>query len=399
MGRSSARCTLLVGLTAGGALGCSAIWGIDDLRFDPATATSTSSSGTGGAGGGTGGSAGGGAAPCADRLDVPPVVINVEQGAVTAPAGIAARAGMVGSVWQLDTSTVVVVFTDTNGMSLYQDGTSPVENLPSFQPSIAAGPSHFAIAFPRLSDVEMRFFDPAEITIQPPRLQVQLLATQMGTPTQAHVVAGQGDTFFLAASRDSGDFFHAAIAQVSSMWTASAASPFTVGSACCCNARTWAAAGTSPLQVAWQAACMTTGWELERFDAMGMTLGATRLPSTNSVPPAFGLVLEDDVVFASCSEIVRVDAGGNELTRTALPGFPGECAVASTGRELRWAQSNFARIEWHALDPASGIGAELLAIDTGNVLIPAPVVAWDGSGFALMWSQADDIGYARIACD
>jgi hypothetical protein len=71
--------------------------------------------------------------------------------------------------------------------------------------------------------------------------------------------------------------------------------------------------------------------------------------------------------------------------------------LGSSGTSFRGARFGGTTIEWRRIDPMAGLGPiELsLAVSQAEQWVP-PAIAWDGSGYGVVWSEAGGLAFARI---
>lgn len=68
--------------------------------------------------------------------------------------------------------------------------------------------------------------------------------------------------------------------------------------------------------------------------------------------------------------------------------------IAQTDDQIRISRPAQGVVSWHALDPSTGAGPELLSISTGSIV--NTVISDNQHGFALAWTVSGGIGYAHV---
>ena len=141
----------------------------------------------------------------------------------------------------------------------------------------------------------------------------------------------------------------------------------------------------------------TTGWKgaLSRLAAPTFLPGGQQsLPSVVGIPRVTATT-QGVMIATSCGGYVFVTAAGDVGPTLAAPDdIMADCGMAATGDEIRLVRPSAGVVSWHALDPSTGAGPELLTIATGG---DAHAVASDHKqGYGIVFSVPGGIGYSHV---
>jgi len=139
------------------------------------------------------------------------------------------------------------------------------------------------------------------------------------------------------------------------------------------------------------------------FDATGQFTGLFEygdlLPTTPGIAHGLSaarldtgpeLVVVSRTGYASLSETGVVNSNGTFDTE----GFR---TIASTGSRLRVAAIANNNLEWRAFDPVDGPGGLMHSFSVWSAEAEVlPAVAWDGTGFGVVWAEGNEIAFAYL---
>lgn len=369
---------------------CTALSGLDDKIFDLApTAGGGGVAGDTGGTGGFGGSAGhGGDVPVctAEMLDLAPRVVHV-QDAISGTQWVTGTPGFFGVAAVVPYNPVEEQPTRFVG-AIHTDGASEREDsfnvrYDTFEAHVEAGHGLFAHVVPYSSGGQLQVRFMAPVGSAP---ATETIATA-ADPTQAHALT-MDEGFLITFALGADSFSHTLVS--SATWEhgpVGAFSPATV----CDEGRAWAGASVgSTAAIAWQSSCSATQWELATYTAAGGMVPVAALTNTTGAP-RFGGPLSTGFLFANCSRLAHVALDGQLIASATLPGT--SCAIGTDGAVLRMVDVDAGSMRWRALT-TDGSLTDLFTIDAAPN--GAPLVAWDGSGYAIVWWENSEIMYAHV---
>jgi len=359
---------------------CTAVSGIDDKVFDLPPGTGTGGDAGGGGQGGTGGVV---VPACtAEELDVTPRGIYVGDG-VGSLSWVAAQPGTFAMVAELpdnDPKRIIGV--------LGSDGTTYGEDSynvwgGAFEAHVVSGHGLYAHVVPYHDGghLQLRFRDAAGLGAS--------AATINTGDNPAQAAAAAIDAGFLVTHADGdGNFYYSLVSGPD--WTAGPVTPFSPATTCN-SERSWAVAGEgNTAAVAWQSTCTATQWQLALYSSEnGMTM-APPLTNTNGAP-RFGGPLDSGFVVANCQHLFHVGQDGEVLDSALL--FDTNCAIGTDGTSLRMIDVVGSSLRWRALS-TDGTPTDVLSFPASPE--GAPLIAWDGGGYAIIWREAGEIMYAHV---
>ncbi len=179
-----------------------------------------------------------------------------------------------------------------------------------------------------------------------------------------------------------------------------ASAPSSIGLASCCTSRAWfAVAHSGGFGVLRADLNASPSVFYRNVDSKGVPGAEKPLPELAYLEPSWGGALNGNLVFGRCGALAVLSSAGDVVSTGALPGGNNDgCTVASTGKRLRMVRPNKPdAIEWRDVTPGAP-GAVMLSINAKVDTNTRVRMAWDGSGFGLVWKDESDgeLRYAHV---